>query len=66
MNVEISKDVTGHLADDGKTVVKPLEGKSAKEVFEAHNQPGTPAAAFCKCAHCLEHQQLAPATAPAT
>jgi hypothetical protein len=53
---DISRDVTGHLAEDNKTVHAPLAGKPAAEVHAAHNKPGTPVAQQCLCAHCHEHR----------
>lgn len=58
-----SVDVTGHLADDGETVVAPLRGKSSKEVFYAHHNldaSGNPPAGVtvatgpnaCQCLDC--------------
>lgn len=65
-----SRDVSGHLADDGRTVIAPLKGKTTEEIFRAHHNlhpetgeplPGSEShagtARGCECDHCAEYQQ---------
>ena len=62
----LSRDVSGHFADDGKTVMKPLEGQTAEQIYRAHHNlhpvtgkllPGftTHQGRGCECDHCQEY-----------
>jgi hypothetical protein len=66
MDAVLSKDVTGHFADDGKTLMKPLEGMTAEQIYRAHHNrdqaTGKLLPGFqphqgegCRCAHCQEY-----------
>jgi hypothetical protein len=67
MAFPISKDVTGHLADDGKTTIAPLAGHSSEQIYRAHHaldiQTGKPLPGLvadakvdgCECRDCQEY-----------
>lgn len=55
-----SHDVTGHLANDGETILAPLAGKTPEEIFFAHNvvdvalvaSGDIPTGELCQCRDC--------------